>query len=119
MRLEPCRFRDALVQYPHGNDFYQAYAHPLDAEAKVDASMSNVYQGSGIVLAVMLLTFGLRSGLLVSTLIPGVMIITVLMLGMLGESLNLMSLAALRIAHFALRTSRVREPSQYEACLLA
>lgn len=91
-------FSDAEAHYPHGIDFHQTYFQPLEVEAKVDEFMSNVYQAIAIVLAVMLLTLGLRTGLIVSTLIPGAMIITVLVLSMLGDSLNQMSLAALIIA---------------------
>lgn len=93
------RFFDELpAQYPHGIDFNLTYFQPKDVEAKVDEFVSNVVQAVVIVLAVMLLTLGLRTGLIVSTLIPSAMIVTIWILSLIGESINQMSLASLIIA---------------------
>ncbi|HJK90595.1 MAG TPA: efflux RND transporter permease subunit [Polyangiaceae bacterium LLY-WYZ-15_(1-7)] len=92
-------FFDELPRdYPHGIDFEIAYFQPEEVEQKVDQFIENVLQAVGIVLAVMLLTLGLRTGLVVSTLIPSAMIITLWVMGLVGETLNQMSLASLIIA---------------------
>ena len=46
----------------------------------------------------MLVTLGLRTGLIVSALIPSAMIITIFVISLIGETINQMSLAALIIA---------------------
>ncbi|MEO1335031.1 MAG: efflux RND transporter permease subunit, partial [Myxococcota bacterium] len=92
-------FFDGLLKYyPHGIDFQVAYFQPKDVEAKVNDFVSNVIQAVLIVLGVMLVTLGLRTGLIVSALIPSAMIITIFIISLLGETINQMSLAALIIA---------------------
>ena len=92
-------FFDALpARYPHGIDFELTYFQPKDVEAKVGEFASSVFQAIGIVLVVMLLFLGFRTGLIVSSLIPGAMIIAILVLSLIGETINQMSLAALIIA---------------------
>ena len=92
-------FFDGLQRYyPHGIDFELAYFQPKDVEAKVNDFISNVIQAVVIVLLVMLVTLGLRTGLIVSALIPSAMIITIFVISLLGETINQMSLAALIIA---------------------
>lgn len=91
-------FDDLLRYYPHGIDFQIAYFQPKDVEDKVDDFVSNVLQAVVIVLLVMLITLGLRTGLIVSALIPSAMIITIFVISLLGETINQMSLAALIIA---------------------
>ncbi|MEM9189952.1 MAG: efflux RND transporter permease subunit [Myxococcota bacterium] len=90
---------DALpAKYPHGIDFETTYYQPKDVQDKVDEFLGNVLQAVGIVLVVMLLTLGFRTGLIVSSLIPTAMIITIFILSLIGETINQMSLAALIIA---------------------
>ena len=92
-------FFDALPRrYPHGIDFELTYYQPSEVQAKVDDFAKSVLQAVGIVLIVMLLTLGLRTGLVVSSLIPAAMIITIWILNLLNETINQMSLAALIIA---------------------
>ncbi len=92
-------FFDGLLRYyPHGIDFELAYFQPKNVEDKVDDFISNVLQAVVIVLAVMLVTLGLRTGLIVSALIPSAMIITIFVISLIGETINQMSLAALIIA---------------------
>ncbi|MBX2810559.1 MAG: efflux RND transporter permease subunit [Myxococcales bacterium] len=93
------KFFDGLLRhYPHGVDFELSYFQPKEVEEKVSDFISNVLQAVAIVLITMLVTLGLRTGLIVSSLIPAAMIITILIIGFLGESINQMSLAALIIA---------------------
>lgn len=91
-------FDDLVRYYPHGIEFELAYFQPTNVEAKVSEFLDNVVQAVLIVLVVMLFTLGLRTGLIVSTLIPVAMVVTVWVLDLLGESINQMSLAALIIA---------------------
>ncbi|MEM6862995.1 MAG: efflux RND transporter permease subunit [Myxococcota bacterium] len=84
--------------YPHGLDFDMTYFQPRDVDTKVNEFTSSVYQAVGIVLLVMLASLGFRTGLIVSSLIPAAMIVAIAVMGLIGESVNQMSLAALIIA---------------------
>lgn len=84
--------------YPHGVDFEETYFQPRSVQQKVDEFGSNVLQAIAIVLAVMLLTLGFRTGFVVASLIPASMIITLLVMSLVGISIDQMSLAALIIA---------------------
>ena len=84
--------------YPHGIDFERTYFQPKDVRDKVDEFVNNVLQAIGIVLVVMLITLGLRTGLIVSTLIPATMIIAIWVMSLVGQTINQMSLASLIIA---------------------
>ncbi|MGB0678886.1 MAG: efflux RND transporter permease subunit, partial [Polyangiales bacterium] len=86
------------AQYPHGVEFAVTFFEPETVDKKVQEFASNVLQSVLIVLLVMLLTLGLRTGAVVATLIPATMIISLLVISMLGLSLNQISLAALIIA---------------------
>ncbi|MEL6195813.1 MAG: efflux RND transporter permease subunit [Myxococcota bacterium] len=91
-------FNRLLSVYPHGLDFEVAYYQPTAVENKISDFMSSVIQAVLIVLVVMLLSLGIRTGLIVSTLIPSAMIAAIAYLGVADESINQMSLAALIIA---------------------
>ncbi len=65
---------------------------------KVSDFLMNVLQSVGIVLAVMLLFLGFRTGIVVASLIPMVMIMTIFLMSVFGEGLNQVSLAALIMA---------------------
>ncbi|MGF1477783.1 MAG: efflux RND transporter permease subunit [Geminicoccaceae bacterium] len=58
----------------------------------------NVVQTLGIVLAVVILFLGLRTGLIVGSIIPTVMLVTLAIMGFAGMDLQRMSLATLVIA---------------------
>ena len=85
-------------QYPHGIDFYQTYFQPTRVEQKVDDFVESVFQAVAIVLVVMLLTLGLRTGLVVATLVPVTMIIAMWMMSLADIQIDQMSLAALIIS---------------------
>ncbi|MEM7606459.1 MAG: efflux RND transporter permease subunit [Myxococcota bacterium] len=91
-------FDNLTARYPHGIEFEQTYFQPNEVEAKVSEFADSVLQAIAIVLVVMLLSLGLRTGFVVSTLIPTAMIMTILVLSTTSESINQMSLAALIIA---------------------
>lgn len=84
--------------YPWGIEFQTAFFEPATVEAKVGDFVESVLQSVVIVLAVMLLTLGLRTGTVVATLIPAAMIIAVLGMAVFGIFLDQVSLAALIIA---------------------
>ncbi|MBT8495377.1 MAG: efflux RND transporter permease subunit, partial [Deltaproteobacteria bacterium] len=62
--------------YPHGLDFEMIAFEPTAVSDKVDDFIVNVLQSIGIVLGVMLITLGLRTGFLVASLIPMTMLLT-------------------------------------------
>ena len=86
------------TQYPHGIDFVETYFQPAEVDKKVDDFIESVLQAIAIVLGVMLLSLGLRTGLVVSALIPTTMIIAILVKSVVGIQIDQMSLAALIIA---------------------
>jgi len=91
-------FQFIQEQYPHGVEFYQTYFQPTQVEQKVDDFVESVMQAVAIVLVVMLITLGLRTGLVVATLVPVTMIIAMWAMSVFDIQLDQMSLAALIIA---------------------
>lgn len=85
-------------QYPIGVDFEIVRFQASDVARKVDDFANNVLQAIGIVLAVMLLMLGLRTGLVVASLIPSAMLVTMFLMTFLDLTLNQMTLASLIIA---------------------
>ncbi len=73
-----------------GQDYY--------VDQKVGGFVSNVLQSVGIVLVVMLLFLGLRTGLVVASLIPMAMILTIWLMDLINIGLDQVSLAALIMA---------------------
>ena len=84
--------------YPIGLEFDTIAFQPRVVERKVEAFVSNLVQAVAIVMLVMLVTLGLRTGLVVSSLIPSTIIMSLLVMSFLGIGLDQMSLAALIIA---------------------
>ncbi len=91
-------FQYIQEQYPHGVDFYKTYFQPTAVDNKVSDFVESVFQAVAIVLVVMLLSLGLRTGLVVATLVPTTMIIAMVGMNIFGIQLDQMSLAALIIA---------------------
>ena len=89
------RFRTA---YPVGVDFEMLNDQPRTVDGKVQEFLVNLFQAVGIVLLVMLVMLGLRTGLVVASLIPTTMIISFFVMSILDVGLDQMSLAALIIA---------------------
>lgn len=65
---------------------------------KISSFMSNLLQAIAIVLAVMLIFLGFRTGLVIASLIPIVTITTLMVMGLIDIGLNQISLAALIMA---------------------
>ncbi|MCB9527865.1 MAG: efflux RND transporter permease subunit [bacterium] len=86
------------ARYPHGIDLQVIAFLPEEVERKIADFESNLYQAIGIVLLVMLISLGLRTGALVATLVPTTIIGTLLIMSLLGIGLDQISIASLIIA---------------------
>ena len=84
--------------YPIGVDFQIIYFQPKFVDKKIDDFTNSLIQAIVIVTAVMLLFLGLRTGLVVASLIPAAMVMSFMIMGFLNIGLDQMSLAALIIA---------------------
>ena len=84
--------------YPIGVDLEILNFQPRTVDGKVRDFVVNLLQAVGIVLLVMLLMLGLRTGLVVASLIPTTMIVSFLVMSVFDIGLDQMSLAALIIA---------------------
>ena len=84
--------------YPIGGDFDVVYFQPAFVEKKVDEFVSNLLQAIAIVMLVMLLFLGFRTGLVVASLIPMAIVMALMIMGFFEIGLDQMSLAALIIA---------------------
>ncbi|WP_370408094.1 efflux RND transporter permease subunit [Tenacibaculum dicentrarchi] len=94
---------DVLIQqynakFPIGLNTSRITSIDTYIDSKIDNFMTNLLQAIGIVLAVMLIFLGLRTGLVISSLIPIVTISTLFIMGLMGIGLNQISLAALIMA---------------------
>ncbi|WP_066630949.1 efflux RND transporter permease subunit [Labilibacter marinus] len=67
-------------------------------DVKIGDFMNNLMQAIGIVLAVMLIFLGFRTGMVIASLIPIVTITTLMIMGLIDLGLNQISLAALIMA---------------------
>lgn len=84
--------------YPYGIDFETINFSPQEVENKVSGFISNLVQAIAVVAAVIILSLGLRTGLVVTVLIPASMVLAVLVMSVLDIGLDQISLAALIIA---------------------
>ncbi len=84
--------------YPHGLDFATTIFQPAFVDTKISEFVENLLQAIGIVLLVMVITLGLRTGLVVASLIPTTMLITLLLMQVFDVGLDQISIAALIIA---------------------
>ena len=84
--------------YPWGLEFDLVAYQPGRVEASVNGFVVNLLQAVAVVMAVMLLFLGLRTGLVVASLIPMAILLTFLVMSGFDIGLDRMSLAALIIA---------------------
>jgi len=84
--------------YPLGVEFDLIAFQPEHVDKKVKNFMSNLLQAVGIVLIIMLIFLGFRTGLVVASLVPMAMVMSLLVMSFLGIGLDQMSLASLIIA---------------------
>ncbi len=86
------------VRLPIGLGLERVASLDFYIQDKIDDFVGNLVQAIAVVLAVMLLFMGLRTGLVIASLIPIVTIMTLLLIGLVGEGLNQVTLAALIMA---------------------
>lgn len=84
--------------YPIGIEFDFVAFQPYHVNKKVEDFIGNLLQAVGIVLLVMLLFLGIRTGLVVASLVPMAMIMSFMFMGVFEIGLDQMSLASLIIA---------------------
>jgi len=84
--------------YPYGIEFEVINFSPEEVENKVNSFASNLLQAIFVVAAVMLLSLGFRTGLIVAFLIPASMLVAMLLMSVFNIGLDQISLAALIIA---------------------
>ncbi|MEL6659915.1 MAG: efflux RND transporter permease subunit [Bacteroidota bacterium] len=86
------------AELPVGLELHRIASSDLYVDVKIQDFVSNVVQSVAIVLAVMLLFLGLRTGLVVASLIPAALIMTLWLMDLFAIGLNQVSLAALIMA---------------------
>lgn len=84
--------------YPYGIEFEEATFQPDIVKDKIDSFVGNLGQSILVVALVMVLTLGLRTGLVVSSLVPVTIIISIMIMRMFDIWLDQVSLASLIIA---------------------
>ncbi|WP_395375676.1 efflux RND transporter permease subunit [Marinicella sp. W31] len=84
--------------YPIGIDFDLLYFMADVVDKKISDFLANVWQAIVIVMIVMLLFLGFRTGFIVASLIPSAMIITLYVMQNFSIGIDQMSLASLIIA---------------------
>ena len=84
--------------FPIGIEFDMIQYQPGAVDKKINDFVGNLVQAVVIVAGVMLLTLGLRTGLVVASLIPMAMVMNFMVMGFFHIGLDQMSLAALIIA---------------------
>lgn len=94
--------RDSLevlqASFPIGVDLDIISFSPDEVDAKVKGFVSNLLQAIAVVTLVMLISLGLRTGLVVASLIPFSMLIALFVMNQFAIGLDQISLAALIIA---------------------
>lgn len=86
------------AQLPLGLEIHRLSSNDSYVDVKIQDFVSNVLQSVGIVLVVMLLFLGFRTGVVVASLIPAALIMTLWLMDLFAIGLNQVSLAALIMA---------------------
>lgn len=89
---------DWNTRLPIGLEVQRVASLDLYIDTKVSSFIVNLLQSIAIVLAVMLLFLGFRTGLVIASLIPIVTIMTLMLMGVFNIGLNQVTLAALIMA---------------------
>lgn len=84
--------------YPYGIEFELVNFSPREVDQKVRDFVASLLQAVLVVTVVMLISLGLRTGLIVATLIPLAMLLAIIVMSFLDIGLDQVSLAALIIA---------------------
>ncbi len=83
---------------PIGTEISRVTSLDTYVNASVDNFTNNLLQSVSIVLIVMLLFLGLRTGMIIASLVPAVIVSTFMMMGLMGVGINQVTLAALIMA---------------------
>ncbi|UCH84877.1 MAG: efflux RND transporter permease subunit, partial [Candidatus Latescibacterota bacterium] len=89
------RFRSV---YPIGIEFDVLFFQTEYVNKKVDGFVRSLTQAIGIVVVVMLISLGFRTGFVIASLVPMAMVMALLVMGFFSIGLDQMSLAALIIS---------------------
>ncbi len=92
------KVRSWRSQLPVGLELSRVSSLDTYIEAKIDNFVVNLIQSISIVLLVMLVFLGLRTGMIIASLIPIVIITTLMIMGVIKMGLNQVTLAALIMA---------------------
>jgi multidrug efflux pump subunit AcrB len=84
--------------YPIGVEFLRAASQDQIVDDSVQDFVGNLIQAVIVVLCTMLVFLGLRTGLVVASLIPSAIVMTIMIMAILDVGLNQVSLASLIIA---------------------
>ncbi len=84
--------------YPYGISIKKVFSQPKLVEGSVNDFMSNLIQAVIIVALVMFAFLGVRTGIVVASLIPTTIVVTFVCMSYFGITVNQISLAALIIA---------------------
>jgi len=84
--------------FPLGLELKRIASQDTYVNEKVSGFISNVLQSVGIVMLVMLFFLGFRTGMVVASLIPLALVMTLLLMDLAGVGLNQVTLAALIMA---------------------
>ena len=85
-------------QYPFGIDFIFVQDQAKPVNRKVNEFIGTLLQAIAVVVVVMLVSLGFRTGFVVASLIPMAIVMTLMIMGFFDIGLNQMSLASLMIA---------------------
>ncbi|MCG8424626.1 MAG: efflux RND transporter permease subunit [Proteobacteria bacterium] len=89
---------DEYVDLPVGMSLFRVAYQDKEVEKSVSDFIGNLLQSVAVVFLVMLVMLGLRTGLVVASLIPMTMLVTLFVMGQVGEGLNQVTLAGLIMA---------------------
>ncbi len=84
-----------IGKLPVGVDLFRTSSLDHYIDLKIADFVTNLIQAVVIVMAIMLFFLGIRTGLIVSSLIPLVMVSTFMVMGLIGVGINQITLAAL------------------------
>lgn len=84
--------------YPHGIEFERVASQDFVVQKSVNDFLGNLVQSVVVVLLVMLVFLGLRTGAIIASLIPAAIVCTILLMSGYGAGLNQVTLASLIIA---------------------
>jgi multidrug efflux pump subunit AcrB len=92
------KFKRFEAVYPIGVDFKIIYNQPFYVQQKIDEFTNSLIQAIAIVIAVMLIFLGIRTGLIISSLIPMSILMSIMVMGFFNIGLDQMTIAALIIS---------------------